>query len=137
MSVLIDTSIWSLGLRRKRRDLSATELHTYHAWEDLLKQGEGAIIGPIRQETLSGIAVQREFLAIQARLAVIDDLPLSTDDFVLAATFFNTCRAAGVTPGTIEMIICAAAYTYGLPIFTTDPDFGFCQTHLPIQLYVI
>jgi predicted nucleic acid-binding protein len=135
MSVLIDTSVWSLGLRRKRRDLSPSELRIFHAWEDLLEQGEAAIIGPIRQETLSGIAFELEFVAIQSRLAAIDDLPMSSDDFILAARFSNTCRAEGVASGTIDMMICAAAYIYGMPIFSADPDFTYYAAHLPIHLH--
>ena len=33
------------------------------------------------------------------------------------------------------MLICALAYRYGVPIFTTDPDFSGYAKHLPIQLH--
>jgi len=135
MSVLIDTAVWSLGLRRKFRDLSAGESPAYFAWETLLKRGHAEIIGPIRTEVLSGIAVPGHFAQLRLHLASIPDLELTTDVFILAAEFFNTCRAAGVTPGSVDMMICAAAYTHAIPLFTTDPDFQGYARHIPIDLF--
>jgi hypothetical protein len=33
------------------------------------------------------------------------------------------------------MLICAMAYRYDVPIFTTDPDFLGYAKHLPIRLH--
>jgi predicted nucleic acid-binding protein len=135
MSVLIDTSVWSLGLRRRRRDLNPEELRVYFEWENLLVRGEAAIIGPIRQEVLSGIVSTREFEALKQRLAAIEDLSVTSEAFVVGAQFYNRCRAAGISPGAIDMTICAAADAHAMPIFTTDPDFPHYAKHLPIELY--
>ena len=135
MNVLIDTSVWSLGLRRKRRDLNPNELKAYFEWEQLLARGQAAIVGLIRQEILSGIASRATFDSIKQRLEPTPDLPVTTETFVLAAEFFNKCRAAGAAPGAIDMTICAAGHTHDLPIFSTDPDFPGYAKILPIHLY--
>ena len=136
MSVLIDTSIWSLALRRRRRDLNPAELKAYYEWERLVLDGEAALIGPVRQETISGIASAREVLVVKQRLAPVLEFPMPSDLFILAADFYNTCRAAGVGPGAIDMMICAAAYSNGSAIFSSDPDFVHYARHLPITLHV-
>ena len=135
MSALIDTSVWSLALRRRRRDLNPTELKIYYEWERLVLDGEAILIGPIRQETVSGIASQREAQIVKQRLAVVEELPLPSDLFLLAADFFNACRTAGVAAGAIDMMICAAAHNHGVPIFSIDPDFEHYAKHLPIILH--
>ena len=135
MSVLIDTSVWSLALRRRRRDLNPAELKAYYEWERLVLDGEATLIGPIRQETVSGIASPREVALVKQRLAPVHEFPLPSDLFLLAADFFNTCRAAGIAPGAIDMTICASAYSHGVSIFSTDPDFPLYARHLPITLH--
>src|ERR1700733_11665035 len=99
MSVLIDTSVWSLALRRRRRDLNPIELKTYYEWERLVLDGQAAIIGPIRQETIPGIASAREVQIVKEQLSSIDEFLLPSDLFLLAADLFNLCRAAGISAG--------------------------------------
>ena len=53
--ILIDTCIWSLALRRTRKDLNPQERKLYFRWRELVIDGSAALIGPIRQELLSGI----------------------------------------------------------------------------------
>jgi predicted nucleic acid-binding protein len=135
MSVLVDTSVWSFGLRRRRRDLNAAEAQAFYAWEALLTRGDADMIGPIRQEILSGISAPKEFETLRRRLASVPDLPLPPEVFCLAAEFYNTCRAAGIAPGHVDMTIAAAAHYHLKAIFTTDPDFTRYARQLPISLY--
>jgi predicted nucleic acid-binding protein len=115
--------------------LNPHELRAYFEWEELLKRGEAAIIGVIRQEVLSGIASQRMFVQTREHLELVPDLEVDTQIHILAAEFFNICKAAGVSPGHIDMTICAAADAHALSIFTTDPDFTQYAKHLPITLH--
>jgi predicted nucleic acid-binding protein len=131
--ILVDTGILSLAFRRQRRDLLPPELSLVYALERLFTLGMVSIIGPIRQEILSGIASQKQFLLLKSRLESIEDLPLNTDAFVLAAEFFNRCRNRGIAPGDIDMMICAAAHIHGCDIFTADPDFAHYAQLLPIR----
>jgi predicted nucleic acid-binding protein len=135
MTVLVDTCVWSLGLRRRQRDLNPIERSTYYEWADLLKRGEAAITGVIRQELLSGIVSQKEFESLRDRLALVDDLFVDSHTHILAAEFYNQCRAYGIVPDSPDMTICAAAHLYGMPVFTTDPDFLRYEHHLPIKLH--
>ena len=131
MSVLVDTSIWSLALRR--RD-SRTSSHVKRL-EKLVEEGRVRLIGPIRQEILSGIAHAQQFDRLQAFLEAFPDESILTADYETAARMFNTCRAAGVQGGHIDFLICAVASRLGDEIYTTDSDFKRYAKHLPIGLF--
>jgi len=137
MSVLIDTSVWSLSLRRLRRDLNPKERAIVFRCRDLTVAGEAIVIGPICQETLSGIAEREAFERVRERLALIDELPVTMETFILGAEFYNVCRGRGIVPEAMDMTICAAAYLSDTAIFTTDPDFPRYARHLPIALHVV
>ena len=56
MSVLADTSVWSLALRRKKTvQLNREETRLTTLLADAITDGSIVMIGPIRQELLSGI----------------------------------------------------------------------------------
>jgi predicted nucleic acid-binding protein len=93
------------------------------------------IIGPIRQELLSGLREQAQFKRLERYLAAFPDLPITTVDYVTAATFCNTCRANGVQGSNTDFLICAVAARHRMAIFTTDKDFLLFAEHLPITLY--
>jgi predicted nucleic acid-binding protein len=135
VSVLVDTPIWSLALRRKAERLGVADRRLVEEWKDLVRQGRARLSGAIRQETLSGIRDRRDFERLREHLAAFDDVPAGTDDHERAADFFNACRAHGVTPTSIDMLICALATQHGLTIFTTDRDFVRYATVLPIRLH--
>jgi predicted nucleic acid-binding protein len=75
------------------------------------------------------------FEQLKDRLAQIEELQIDANTFILAAEFYNTCRAAGITAGGFDMTICAAAHLHATPIFTTDPDFIHYAKYLPIGLH--
>lgn len=93
------------------------------------------MIGPIRQEVLSGICEELQFRRVKKRLAPFRDILLHTDDYVEAAQFCNLCRGNGVQGSNIDFLICAVAARYGLAIYTTDRDFTRFAKWLPIQLH--
>jgi predicted nucleic acid-binding protein len=133
--ILVDTSVWSLALRRRRGDLNPAERGLAFELRERVIDGAAAIIGPIRQEVLSGVAVADEYRVLKARLAAVADLPLELSMWELAAEYYNICRAAGIAPDSVDMTICAAAHTHSCSIFTTDPDFARYARVLPIHLY--
>jgi len=133
MKVLVDTSIWSLALRRSaprssEEKILVDELH------ELINQTRAVMIGPIRQEVLSGISDKEQFADLKEKLQPFDDLPLAKKDYEKAAEFFNTCRGAGIQGSQIDFLICAAAVGAGLPIFTSDKDFLLYSRRLQISL---
>lgn len=131
MKVLVDTSVWSEALRRKRRrDTDVTA-----ALEQLILDARAVIIGPIRQELLSGVRDNNQFRRLEERLTAFPDHPISSQDYVTAARFFDTCRARGVHGSNTDCLICAVAVRAELSVFTTDQDFTRFAAHLPVALH--
>jgi predicted nucleic acid-binding protein len=131
MKSLVDTSIWSLALRRS----GTAEQPAIHELRSLIADRRVTIIGPIRQEVLSGIRQEAQFAKLQARLAAFPDLALETDDFVMAAKYFNQCRSIGIQGSNTDFLICAVAVRRECSIFTADKDFANFARCLPIVLH--
>ena len=133
MRVLVDTSVWSLALRRSGHvpnpNPDAEEL------KRLIASHLIEIIGPIRQELLSGIRDQAQFDLLESRLACFPDLPLHAEDYVTAAKMFNLCRAKGIQGSNTDFLICAVAVRHDFAIFTADDDFRLFAKCLPIVVY--
>lgn len=135
MRVLVDTSIWSLALRRTETDLSRKEAHAVDLLKELIRDGCAVVIGPIRQEILSGIPDEAQFRKLKAKLRAFEDLGITSDDYELAAEFYNACRKRGVQGSHIDFLICAVAARNQLPVFTLDEDFERYAQPLGISLY--
>ncbi|HWF61757.1 MAG TPA: PIN domain-containing protein [Nitrospira sp.] len=133
--VLIDTSIWSLALRRSSSALNETQVHLVARWKELVRDGQAALIGPIRQEMLSGLQQREAFETLRTHLAPFDDVPLMRNDYEEAAGLFNLCRSHGLTGTAIDLLICAVACRLQTPIFTIDQDFLRYRRQIPIRLY--
>jgi predicted nucleic acid-binding protein len=73
---LVDTTIWSLAIRRRPDRLSPREQALVDPWVNLVTEGTALLIGPIRQEILSGIRNDEAFEAIRRRLAAFLHLPI-------------------------------------------------------------
>ena len=125
--MLVDTCIWSLVLRRKpSTTLSADEQMLALSLSDAVKDGRVAMIGPIRQEVLSGVKESTQFEKLSLALGTFPDEPLSTSDYVSAARFFNFCRSRGVECGTVDILLCAVAEHRGWAILTNDQALKRC-----------
>ena len=131
MKVLVDTSVWSLSLRRKKvlDDPFVLELR------ELIQELRVQMIGPIRQEILSGIRSSRQFEALRNRLRAFPDLGLTPVDYERAAGFFNLTRWKGIQGSNTDFLICALSERCKMPILTTDEDFKHYQQHIPISLH--
>ena len=137
MKVLVDTSVWSLALRRPaNHQLSPEQRATVSALGDLVRDGRAMMIGAIRQELLSGIKTQSQFELVRDSLGAFEDVLLSREIYESAAQAFNSCRANGVQGSNTDFLICAVSILHRLPIFTLDGDFKMYQRWLPVQLYV-
>jgi predicted nucleic acid-binding protein len=124
VNVLVDTSVWSLALRRNagRDTAEAAEL------VELIKEGRVAMIGAIRQEVLSGIRAPVQFRKLRDQLRAFADVALSESDYEEAATCFNRCRAKGLQGSNTDFLMCAVSLRRDLTILTTDKDFdGFAR----------
>ncbi len=131
MRVLVDTSIWSLGLRRSptRSDAFVIEL------SELVREGGVVVIGAIRQELLSGIKTEPQFKRVRDALRAFDDLQLDVADYEEAARCFNRCRQKGIQGSNTDFLMCAAALNREISLFTTDRDFERYSAVLGLRLH--
>lgn len=135
MNILVDTSVWSLALRRKSENLSAAERSLVAELSELIREGRACIIGLIRQELLSGIRTAEHFEKLRLHLRSFPDEPIATSDHEEAAKAGNQCRGKGIVVSIVDVLLCAAAMTRGWAIFTTDPDFTGYAKVLPITIH--
>ena len=119
MRILVDTSVWSLALRPSGTDLSQKEALAVNLLKELIRDGRVVVIGPVRQEVLSGIPDEAQFRKLKSKLRAFEDLGLTSDDYELAAEFTNACRKRGVQGSHIDFLICAVAARNQLPVFTS------------------
>jgi len=132
VKVLVDSTVWSLSLRRSK---TVTGPHVT-AFHELIREGRAVMIGPIRQEVLSGIRRESQFQMLAEKLRAWPDLPIETSDYERAAEHSNSCRAKGIQGAHIDFLICAVAEKHQLAILTTDQDFAQCAPLLPVKLYL-
>lgn len=136
MKILVDTSVWSLALRKKKYP-SKMEAAVITTLADLILDLRVIIIGPIRQEILSGITNRTRFEEITEKMNAFIDVPLTTEDYVNAAIHSNASRYYGIQGSDINFLICALSLRMHVPIFTLDRDFGRYKKYLPITLFTI
>jgi predicted nucleic acid-binding protein len=124
VNVLVDTSVWSLALRRPRSESSPETAELV----ELVREGRVAMIGAIRQEILSGIRAAEQFRKLRDRLRAFQDVALDESDYEEAAQCFNRCRAKGLQGSNTDFLMCAVSLRWDLAILTTDNDFtGFAR----------
>jgi predicted nucleic acid-binding protein len=120
MIVLIDTCIWSLAFRRQsinKNDRNVNEL------KELINEVRVGIIGPIRQEILSGISSQQQYKKLKNHLRAFPDMEIRSTEYERAAQLFNLARKNGIQGSNTDFLICAVAERYHIPIFSIDKDF--------------
>jgi len=133
LKVLVDTPIWSYALRSQdKKYQSEIDVLT-----SLIRNQKAIIIGPIRQEILSGYSDMRKYRIIKDKLSYFENTPIIDADYELAAEFSNKCRKKGSQGSHIDFLICAIANRIDIPIFTNDNDFKHYQKVIPIKLYKI
>ena len=135
MNVLVDTSVWSLTLRKSAALLNRQELLLAAELRELISEGRVRMIGPIRQELLSGIREEAQYLRLQKVLRAFEDQVLTTEDYEVAALFGHRCRGTGIMGSVVDFFICAVAVRRTWDIFTSDHDFKSFARAIPIMLH--
>lgn len=93
------------------------------------------MMGPVRQELLSGVQKEQQYETLRRYLRAFPDIVLEAEDYEEAALFFNRCRARGVQGSNTDFLICAVAARRRFGILTTDTDFLHFAKLLPIALH--
>lgn len=131
MKVIVDTSVWSLAFRRRE----VVKTPEVVALARLVEQGLVVLLGPVRQEVLSGIKHRDQFERLREHLAAFPDLELTTRDFETAAELCNLCITKGVQASHTDFLIAAVAITRGYAVLSADQDFKNISRIVPVRTY--
>lgn len=132
MTVLVDTSVWSLALRR---DAPPSVPETAYLRALLAGRELVATTGVIVQEILQGALAPRSRAAILERFGALDYLTPDRDDHVQAADLRRECRRHGVHLGTVDALIARLAIRHDLTLLTTDADFVHAARWVPVRVW--
>ena len=132
MTILVDTSVWSLALRR---DIEASEPEV-QVLKDSLLGGEVVVTtGLVLQELLQGFSGPKTQAQIVQRFAALPLIEPDRDDYIGAAGIRNACRRAGVQIGTIDALLAQLCIRHELTLLTTDQDFVHAAKHCALSVW--
>ena len=132
MSLFVDTSVWSLALRRDAPSQAAE----VHVLVRALEAGEMVLTtGLVLQELLQGFSGPRNREQIVDRFAALPLLVPDRRDHVDAAELRNKCRRGGVQIGTIDALLAQLCLRHDLTMLATDKDFRSMARHCPLKLW--
>ena len=132
MSLLVDTSVWSLALRR---DVEPPEPEVVALRQALLGSDQVFTTGLVLQELLQGFAGPKDRAQLVERLSALAFLQPVKDDHIKAAEVRNTCRRRGVQVGTIDALLIQLCRRNDLTLLTTDQDFHAATKHVEFRLW--
>lgn len=132
MTLLVDTCVWSLALRR---DVESLEPEVQQLKEALLGTDVVVTTGLILQELLQGFSGARACAQIVERFAALPLLQPTRNDHIEAAELRNLCRRAGVQVGTIDALIAQLCLRHELTLLSTDKDFQSMAEHCALRIW--
>jgi predicted nucleic acid-binding protein len=130
--IFVDTSVWSLALRRDSPVRGAEVGALIRA----LERGDPIVTtGLVLQELLQGFSGPKSRELILERFSPMPLLAPARDDHVAAAELRNTCRRNGLQIGTIDALIAQLCIRHALTLLTTDRDFNGVTELMPLKLW--
>jgi predicted nucleic acid-binding protein len=132
LTLLVDTSVWSLALRR---DAPALVPQMAALQEALASSAQIVTTGLILQELLQGFSGAKAQEQIIEHFAAFGLLQPDRQDHIAAARLRNTCRRAGVQIGTIDALLAQLCIRHKLTLLTTDQDFTHAALHCPLKVW--
>lgn len=132
MTFFVDTSVWSIALRRDAVS-SAPEIL---ALREALEGADTVVTtGLVLQELLQGFNGPRARKDIVERFGALPLLSPDRQDHIDAAELRNLCRRSGVQIGTIDALLAQLCIRHGLTLLSTDQDFVHVARHCPLKLW--
>ncbi len=132
MDHFVDTSVWSLALRR---DVTSSE-QPVERLRQALETGEGVFTtGLVLQELLQGFHGSKAHDAIVERFRALPLLVPDRSDHVEAADLRNACRRQRIQVGTIDALLAQLCRRHDLIMLTTDRDFELMAPHVDLRLW--
>ena len=132
MTFLVDTSVWSLALRR---DASASEPEVHILKDALLGADVVVTTGLVLQELLQRFSGPKSRALIIEHFAALPLVQPDREDHVAAAELRNTCRRAGVPIGTIDALLAQLCIRHDLTLLSTDKDFRLAVPHCALRVW--
>ena len=132
MTLLVDTSVWSLALRR---DALASEPEVQQLKDALLGADVVVTTGLVLQELLQGFSGAKAGAQIIERFAALPLLQPDREDHVAAADLRNKCRRAGIQVGTIDALLAQLCIRHDLTLLSTDNDFKLAAKHCALHVW--
>ena len=132
MTLLVDTSVWSLALRR---DTAASEPEVQQLKDALFGADIVVTTGLVLQELLQGFSGAKASAQIIERFAALPLLQPDREDHVAAADLRNKCRRAGVQLGTIDALLAQLCIQHDLTLLSTDNDFKRAAKHCALRVW--
>lgn len=132
MTVLVDTSVWSLAFRR---DVVSPTPEIVALRELLTGSDTVVTTGLVLQELLQGFSGPRAHREIVQRFSALPLIVPDREDHVGAAALRNRCRRTGVQLGTIDALLAQLCIRHDLQLLTTDRDFAHASKHCPLRLW--
>lgn len=131
MSILVDTSVWSLFLRR-----NPPELPELAALRDALAGTELVVTtGLVLQELLQGLKTAGARTAVSEQMTGMAYVDAERDDHLAAVDVLAGCRERGIQLGTIDALIAAMCIRRGMTLLTTDRDFVHAAEHSDLRVW--
>jgi hypothetical protein len=132
VNLVVDTSVWSLVLRRPRVNESNIHVQAFRA--HLESNNRLFLIGNILQELLDGLRSSKQFDRLVHLLEPFPLLDLDRSTYVAAAKLRTACRTKGVLAGPADFLIAAACCQHGYPLLTADQDFMRIAEHCDLVI---
>jgi len=132
MTLLVDTSVWSLAFRRDQK----STVRQVSALRNAL-EGDDMVVttGLVLQELLQGFAGPRARNDLIERFAALPLISPDRQDHIDAADLRNMCRRAGIQLGTIDALLAQLCIRHDLILLTTDNDFAHAALHCPLRVW--
>lgn len=134
MAFFVDTTVWSLALRR---DVVVDVPEVRVLKEALTEGGQIVTTGLVLQELLQGFIGPKAKADIIDRFATIPLIAPDRADHIAAAELRNTCRRVGVQVGTVDAIIAQLCTRHKLSLLSTDNDFKNMARHTDLRVWLV
>ena len=132
MTLLVDTSVWLLALRR---DASTFEPEVHQLKDALMGADVVVTTGVVLQELLQGFSGPKSREQIIECFAALPLLQPEREDYIAAADLRNTCRRAGIQVGTIDALLAQLCIRHDLTLLSTDNDFKLAAPHCALRVW--
>lgn len=136
MITIVDTSVWSIALRRSKRDSEPEPAMV--ALRTIVTEGQPlALPGIVLQELMSGVRSEAEFDRLREVLSPFDVVHATEEHHMEAGRIFTRCRAKGIASSAPDALIAATAIVEGGKLLTCDRDFALIATAVELRVEMV